>query len=160
MEKQKFLDTVNHYVKLHSLILDSKFNSIEEAYQDSTNKNTPIDFLNTYFSIKKVEEVIDFNKFIPSFKKAFPKEDFKLNSNNVFSNERTKILFEGYSQAFIFKENNTLELYFSGTYGWRFTSVKTGQGIKHPEFENNSDMNKAIEWANKNGYFVVESEED
>lgn len=160
MDKSKFFEIVNHYTLRDNLLLDPKFETVEQAYQQSFNKDSPVNFLNECFTLEPVNTLVNLDDFIPSFKKAFAAEDLSLNGAGGFLSVRTQILFYGYANGLIFKENNSLNLSWSRTYGWTFMLVKTGKSIEQPEFMNFKDKKSVIQWAEQHGYFVTSFEED
>lgn len=160
MDKSKFFEIVNHYTLRDNLLLNPQFKTVEDAYQQSFHKDSPVDFLNECFMLTPVKALVNLDDFIPSFKKAFSTEDLSLNGSGGFLNVRTQILFEGYANGLIFKENNSLNLSWSRTYGWTFSLLKTGQSIEQPEFMSFKNKKSVIQWAEQHGYFVTSFEED
>lgn len=86
------------------------------------------------------------------FENNFPHIPLTYNDDkNQYVVETTQLRFEGWLKAVETAKENTVEMYFSRTYGWCLENLD-GTGVEHPEFNEEAE---AIDWATKQGTMIV-----
>jgi hypothetical protein len=148
MDKNKFFEIVNSYISKHSLILLEDSISLDELYEKFESKDSPIDFLNKYFTLPKKNKK-DKRSYIEPFKICFPELDFSTTFDGKFLNKDTYLQYQAFIKTLKFREKREVSLFFSSTYGWSFEG---NEEFRFPDFNSKKG---ALNWANKNGFFVV-----